>query len=106
MTPRAPAPLLAGLLAAITAALAPATGAAETREECRARLGADRPTALERWRGPRSNANRYPAYCENERFLGRIGEVPQFTPPDVPSDPTFDMNVPPPPPPPASVSGP
>lgn len=80
--------------------------AAETREECRARLGADRPTALERWRGPRSNANRYPAYCENERFLGRVGEIPRITPPDIPSGTSLEMNVPPPPPPPASLSGP
>ncbi len=51
---------------------APISASGGVTEDCRAMHATKRKTALERWRGPRSNANKYPLYCENERILATV----------------------------------
>ena len=75
-------------------ALAPAFPArAFDVEECRALLAAFRATALQRWRGPRANANRYPLHCENEYFLAHVREAAAMNTP-LPSQMSIEAPAP------------
>ena len=51
---------------------APVSAGGISPEECRAMHATKRKTALERWRGPRSNANKYPLHCEHEWMLAAV----------------------------------
>ena len=68
---------------------APVPTSAGSIEDCRALHAVKRKTALERWRGPRSNANKYPLHCENERMVAAVPGLRPLPPGEAAQAPAF-----------------